>query len=250
MENQRSIVAYAALFMVLVIAIYLLLPKQSGLSAGTSISSSQSTSIGAPTSVAAVTTQPYSNKCQLSTIIGLKNGYFINGTYSGWNVTGLGFGSAPFNVTKANSEGNYFSQPWVVNATDYMATTYNGGTNLVLGNLTSDPFTASLPYLNFQLVSPDSNLLYVEILQNGVPRIVTHFDTYVLQSGGNSSSSLVNASISLIPLLCQTVQVRVVSGAAGTSQSQFDYIAVTGFHQSVIKQMAPGILVNQTINVT
>lgn len=250
MENQRSIATYIILFIVLVAVIYLLLPKQSALPGGASSSSTLSTSIGVPTSVAVVTTQPYSNKCQVSTLAGLENGYFANGTYSGWNVTGIGFGTAPMNITRANSERNYYSQPWNASGTGFMATTYTGGTNVLSGNLTSDPFTASLPYLNFQLVSPDNNLIYVEVLQDGVPRIITHFNTYAVQHSGNSSSTLVNASVSLIPLLCQSVQVRVVSEAVGTSQSQFDYVAATGFYQSAREQLTPGIVVNQTVNVT
>lgn len=39
------------------------------------------------------------------------NGNLATGTYTGWNATGEGFGSAPLNLTSANNNMCYYGQP-------------------------------------------------------------------------------------------------------------------------------------------
>jgi hypothetical protein len=250
--NEKAVAVFIAIFVVLLVLVFVFLPRQhiSNSFSTTSVPVNQSNySTTALTTIAGVTTQPYSSKCGLANVLTLQNTYFADGTYSGWNATG-GYGAKPFNITNANIKHNYYGQPWNVTNTTFIATTYNGGQNVVAGNLTSGTFTVTLPYLNFQLVSPDSRLIYVEILKDGVPQIVDHFDTYAAPGGGNATTRLMNASVALIPLLCQNVQVRVVSAAAGTSQSEFNYVAATGFYTSSKQQTTSGILINQSIHLT
>lgn len=203
----------------------------------------------APPNSTIPTTSVYFSKCQSKNATeNILNGYFSTGSYYGWNATGVGFGSAPLNLTYANANGGYYSAPWSGYAGTYAATNYQGGLSLQNGNLTSLPFEVTEPYLNFRIVSPQSNQNYIEILQ-GTKSSKYWYNTYNASSGANAPSTFVNASIPLLDttFFCQNVSIRVVSGAVGTTSS-LNYIAVGGFYMSQTPKSTPLILVNQSIS--
>ncbi len=158
------------------------------------------------------------------------NGNFGSGTYAGWNTSGNGFGTTPANITTYNNDNEYYNSPWSNYDGSYFATTYKGGFVISPGNLTSNIFKVTEPYLNFQMVSPQSNQLYVEILSNGVPVITKQFDTF--GSSGSPSGTFENVSISLTTLLCQNISIKVVSGIAYTPATKYEVLAVGDFYLS------------------
>jgi len=167
------------------------------------------------------------------------NGNFSTGEYNGWNTTGTGFGSGPMSIAKANAEGCYQGAPWTGYNGSYFATTFNCGLSNSPGNLTSSMFIVNKPFLNFKIISPYSQNIYVEILKANVPVTIAHFNTYNISRFGNSSSyTFRNASIPLISLAGDNVRIRVVS----LSLKHHNYIAVTGFKMSTLPQGTPGIL--------
>ncbi|MCL4373502.1 MAG: hypothetical protein M1360_01860 [Candidatus Marsarchaeota archaeon] len=173
------------------------------------------------------------------------NGAFSNGKYTGWNVSGKGFGLAPLNITYADAHNCYLGQPWANYNGTFFATTYNCGLTNAPGNLTSAPFIAnfSRPFLNFRIISPAEGQLYVEVLQNGTPAIVAHFNTFNVSSQGNAQATFQNASIPLTPVIGKIVQVRVVAQVLQVEK----FIAVGDFSLSSKPISAPGILVNMSI---
>ena len=181
----------------------------------------------------------------------IHNGAFSTGTYEGWNATGLGFGSAPFNITKANDESNYYGYPWSNYSGSYVATTYQGGFVRQLGNLTSDPFEVVQPYLNFRIISPQNNGLYVQLLENGKPAMTAYFNTYSVPSvkngNGTSQSTFVNASIPVSLLLCQNVSIRIVAQVVGTIATKNNYIAAGDFYMGRTEVEASGLASNITV---
>ncbi|MEM0149682.1 MAG: hypothetical protein QXW10_02180 [Candidatus Micrarchaeaceae archaeon] len=174
------------------------------------------------------------------------NGAFANGKYLGWNVTGKGFGTAPFNITASIASMCYLGKPWSNYNGTFFATTYNCGLSNAQGNLTSSPFIVNMsdPFLNFRIISQADNQLYVEILENNTPMIITHYNTFNISSGGNASSTFQNASIPMASLIGKVVRIRVV---AQTTHLQ-RYIAVGDFSMAPKPISTPGILVNMTIN--
>jgi hypothetical protein len=113
------------------------------------------------------------------------------------------------------------------------------------GNLTSYYFLVNEPYLNFKIISPQSDQLYVQILYNGSPAITDHFNSYrVPGNQQNATSTFENASITLLPLLCREVQIKVVAGTSTASggTANLDYIAVTGFYMSKRPISSPDIM--------
>ena len=156
------------------------------------------------------------------------NGNFMNGEYTGWTLAGKGFGTAPLNITKANENTTshcYVGQPWVGYVGSYITTTYNCGLSNAPGNITSSLFYASQPFLNFKIISPQDNFLYVEILYNGTPYITAHYNTYNITQTANASTTFRNASIPLVTVINKPIQVRVV---ADTLNEQ-TYIAAGDF---------------------
>ena len=175
------------------------------------------------------------------------NGNFSNDEYTGWNVTGAGFGNAPLNLTYANNAivRCYVGSPWNNIPGPYVASTYSCGLQASPGNITSSPFTVSKPFLNFKIVSKPHANLYVELLAGNSPAIVAVYNTYNLSlSGGNrSASTFRNASIPLTSIAGKIARIRVVAGTA-TKQN---FIVVGGFHLSTTPNQQPGILTNLTI---
>lgn len=250
---RNGIIAYViGLVFIVVVALYL-----SGYLTGGGVRTTTATTSISPNSINATTTvspnstipttSVYFSPCQSkNSTEDVLNGNFSTGDYRGWNASGPGFGSAPFNLTHANIVGAYYGSPWRGYAGTYVATTYIGGLSLQTGNLTSLPFEVTEPYLNFRIVSPASNLNYVEILQ-GEKMSRYWYDTYNASSNANASSTFVNASIPLLDttFFCQNVSVRIVSGSLGTT-SNLNYIAAGDFYMSKTPRSTPGILVNQS----
>ncbi len=174
------------------------------------------------------------------------NGDFGFGTYEGWNTTGPGFGSAPLNITYADNHSGYYSAPWSNYEGGYFATTYHGGLALQPGNITSMPFLVTEPYLNFKIISPANNQIYVQLLEDGKPIDTIRYNTLGGQ-GINSSSEFANASIPLIGVLCKNVSIRVVSGVVGTISTEYEIVAVGDFRLSKTPLQTAGIIVNQTV---
>lgn len=179
-------------------------------------------------------------------VVPINNGDFGTGTFAGWNVTGVGFSSAPLNITYANKNFYYYNSSWANYNGTFFATTYRG-LSISPGNLTSAPFIATEPYLNFKIVSPQSDLLYVEILNGGRPVIVSHYNTYN-PSLGLYSSTFANASIPLITVLCKNISIRVVAGVVGGKTNLYSIMAVGDFYLSKNPLESPGILINQTFS--
>ena len=250
MEKTALVGIIVVVIVVIAIGIYFLYGKGN---LNTFVGGGASTTVKANVSVNATTSAIVQSTAQTTTpqnttlsdclsnspIVNLYNGNFSTGTYAGWNVTGLGFGSTPANITKYNDNNEYYNSPWTGYNGNFFATTYQGGFIISPGNLTSDTFQVTEPYLNFQIISPQSNLLYVEILSNGVPVITKQFDTY--GSSGSPSSNFKNASISLTSLLCKYVSVRVVSGVVYTPATKYDIIAAGDFYLAKAPIQSPGI---------
>ena len=175
------------------------------------------------------------------------NGDFSSGQYTGWTRTGAGWGDAPLNVTAADAHGCYLNSTWSGYNGNFFATTYTCGLSVAPGNLTSSQFyvNASAPFLNFRLISPYNSGLYVEVLQNGTPRIVVRYNTFNGSLGIYASSTFRNASIPLSTLVGKVVQVRVVSTLIDQRQ---EFLAVGDFALSDRPVQQQGIVTS--INFT
>ncbi len=168
------------------------------------------------------------------------NGNFSTGDFTGWNATGKGFANGPMNVTYADAQHCYQGDPWAGYDGDFFATTYNCGLSNSPGNLTSSQFLVDEPFLNFQVISPADQSIYVEVLSDNAPAIVAHYNTYNLTFGSTSQYTFRNATISLIKLAGKTVRVRVVA----QSIKQQNYIAIGNFRLAAKPISTPGIIVN------
>lgn len=173
------------------------------------------------------------------------NGNFGNGKYSGWNTSGAGFGSEPFNITYQESKMCYRGGLWSNYNGSYFATTYSCGISVAPGNLTSSLFTVApdQPFLNFRLISPQDNGLYIELInQSNMPVVVAHFDTYNLSLTANGTSTFQNVSIPLISYINQDLRVKVV----GNAINKANYIAVGDFVMARRPNQQIGIFTNIT----
>ncbi len=194
----------------------------------------------------------YINCISASPSVNIANGNFATGTYEGWNITGQGFlnssgAAVPTNIIFANANGEYYGGPWTNYDGTYFASTYHGGISLSPGNLTSNTFEVVEPYLNFRIISTQSSLLYVELLENGRPYMVAHYDTLSATGNSTSQSVFVNETLPLLNLLCKDVSVRVSSGVVGSISTVRDYIAVGDFVQSKSDLTTPGTVLNTTL---
>lgn len=183
------------------------------------------------TKVPSTTSTIFSSCISKNATATIYNGDFSTGTYDGWNVDGPGFGTAPLNLTYANKNNGYYgNHTWSGYVGTFAATSFQKGVIVQAGNLTSNTFTATELYLNFKIISQQNALLYVQILENNMPKITVHYNTYA--STLNASSTFANATIPLGTLLCQNLTVRLVAGVVGKSSQGTNYIAAGDFHLS------------------
>ena len=252
---QKALLVYAGILIALGVFAYFtyLVPHGTALltttlNGGNGQNSTATTTAGAITTTSVTTTTILSQSCFSSNPTEpVYNGDFSMGNYSGWNQTNGGFGSAPTNLSYANAHQGYYNHTWVGYLGNFFASTFHGGIGVQPGNLTSQQFKITEPFLNFKIISPAQADLYVQVLRNNVPIIVTHYNTYIA-SNPYPSSQFMNASMPLSSFLCQNVTIRVVAGVVGGFASSRQYIAVGDFQLS--KSPYPNanlIIVNQTI---
>ncbi len=171
------------------------------------------------------------------------NGNFLK-QYSGWYLSGNGFGRAPLNITYANNNLCYLGTPWNNYNASFFATTFNCGLLTTFGNISSSYFKVTKPFLNFKIISPQNQKIYLEILYNNRPYIVIHYNTFNNSLGPDASSTFRNATIPLETVLNKDVQIKVV---AETLNKQ-TYIAIGNFELSNLPNQQIGIISNETIN--
>lgn len=171
-------------------------------------------------------------------------GKFASGTYIGWNLTGKGFDSRPINASYADTHNCTAGGPWTGYNGTYFASTYNCGSSNAAGNLTSSPFYASEHFIDFQTISPENNLIYVEILENGIPEIIAHYNTFNESAFGASGSyTFRNVTIPIGTLIGKNLTLRVV---ADTSTSG-EFVAVGDFRLSGQPLQSYGVVSNISI---
>lgn len=97
---------------------------------------------------------------------GIKNGDFEEG-YAGWNVSGIAFGSSPFEGAVANAQQLYLKEPYSGYSGAYFASSYLPNMDKrAMGNLTSEPFFINKKYLEFLVIAQLSAQVYVELVVN------------------------------------------------------------------------------------
>ncbi len=255
--EQRSIAMVVVVALVAVILMFALL--DSGiLNKGNNIVVVQTTSINCSTTsspVAATTSimptiptstvkQSYQGCLAGSAEVSVYNGNFSTGSFEGWNVTGIGFGSAPRNIIFENNNSGYYSNKWSGYNGIFFASTYSGGIILSPGNLTSMVFQVTEPYLNFQIESPENNNIYVEILKNGKPAERSYYNT--VGESGKNYSIFMNASLPLSSLLCSNVSIKVVADVVSSPGTRYDFMGIGNFYLSRNQVQTHGIIVNQS----
>lgn len=199
------------------------------------------TSSTAITSTATTTIPTYCRSNRSSVLV--YNGNFATGTYYGWNVNGTGFGSAPLNITWADRAGYYYGYPWVGYSGQFAATTYSQSSLPTPGTISAN-FVAVLPYLNFQIYSPQNSQLYVELISASGLVIIRHYNTL---QGQGKTDQFTYAGIDMSSMMCQSVTLKVVANVVGvTASDQNQFIAVGNFYQGQYLTQTYGIEVNST----
>lgn len=230
-------------------------PNTTNIFVNSTIHSNNSTSIN-KTKPILNASKNYSNRTKIikptcyssnASIVYIPNGNFSTGTYEYWNTTGTGFGNAPFNLTLANKEGNYYGIKWNgYTNTNFAGSTFRGGLAESPGNLTSSQFLDNDSYINFKILSPFNNATYIELLENQTPVLTAHFNTYNASGNVNAQTTFVNASLPIYEFSCHDLRIRIVSGYVGTSTTQ--YIMATDFYLSNKEITTPGILYKLNIS--
>lgn len=179
------------------------------------------------------TTPPYTNVYDF-----VYNGNFSHGNYAGWNATTSAFGQYPTNISVINNDTCFRMYKWSGLNGTYFATTASCYLPPMAGNITSSYFNVTMPFLNFQIVSPKNTTSYIMILHNGTPKIQASFNTYA-QDTGNYLYKFQNVTIPLSTLVGKTVQMRIVSYIVGIQPTNkamvrplSDFIAVSDIHLS------------------
>ncbi len=189
------------------------------------------------------------------------NANFTTGLYTGWQDSTNAFGPAPLNISYADSKQCYLGTPWSNYPGGFFATTYNCGLSVSDGNLTSSYFMVNPnePYLNFKIISPQDNNLYIEILQanyksykygnstvyvffNSTPSIIAHFNTYNITANPNAQSHFMNATIPLTTLANKAVAIRIVA----QTLNQQSFIAAGEFNLGSLPTEQAGVEKNIT----
>lgn len=258
---HKGVIIYVAILVVLVAIVIFGVYGIGGIKKGNTTSTTVSMVPGNATTTAvssstiatsSTTTMQYTNytSCLSSKATeSIPNGNFSSGTYAFWNSSGPGFGLGPFNLTAANAQGNYYNYTWNNYNGTFFATTFQGGSALQVGNLTSDNFTVTEPFLNFRIISPQNALLYVEVLSGNEVIATAHYDTFNTSLSKYYLSTFQNASMPLVNALCKQVKIRIVAGIinSGSGASQYQYIAAGDFYMGKGPVQTRGILVNQTV---
>ena len=175
------------------------------------------------------------------------NGNFVSGTYAGWSVTGNAFGTAPLNFTKADKIGCYpGNAQWTGLNGSYYASTYTCAPTgeLYIGNLTSEPFLVTEPFLNFQIIGYDSPYTYIAIIYNNTPYVTAEFNTYEISNGNAQYFLLRNASLPLATVYGKIVRIELV-GRKDQSDRIYHSRKLQNFGKATLEQ--PGALSNISI---
>lgn len=180
---------------------------------------------------------PGTSTCYYPKKIALENGNFSKGLY-GWSTQGTGFMLC--NSTSCQAP---FGGAWSGYSAINFATTCAGKTTS-FGNLTSDFFTAYLPFLSFQVVSYQTEGMYFLIIsKNGSILNKYEIDTTAVSK---NNTTFANVSIPIAPYLFKQIAIRVVQTQSGF----IDYVkcvAVGNFYQTFSSLTSEGVKINKII---
>jgi hypothetical protein len=198
---------------------------------------------GCTDTLAELNAPPTGNATVYSDII---NGDFVTGTYYGWDVEGKAFGTAPLNITKANSQGCYpEGASWSGYNGIYFASTYGCGyTSQAEGNLTSFPFITTMPFLNFQIIGSGGERGYIAVTYDNKTYIKAYFSTKNISTELNGAFVFTNATLPLATVIGIPIRIKIVTDET----TPIDFLAVGDFKLSgAAAQTRQGILVNVSL---